>query len=383
MQVVQAVISEFTGDLPLGGKLDDGSIAVGAALIAKGALPTTAESEHSNVEQNNKGSEEISTVEAKRGMSEKKLQAAVDFEKRMQEQDRTIEELFACRNEMESYIFEMRGFANQKHSDLIADKEGLRSTCDEFENWLWDNGETASLDTLKSKFALLKDKLEGPEVEVQTEGSEKDSSDVKRREGGICSEYLAVIAREKKEVEEELAKEAQQAASEEKEDEDHDFRKLKKPERMRMVLKNKEEGTELFKGGNIRPAAARYQKALTHAAKFFDLSPDDIEEVNAVKLSLHLNVTQCYLKLENWDFAVRHADEALALDSKAVKALFRRAQAFEAKKEYEKSLADLKRAAELNAPKEDKLITKGIDRVKRLIQKEKDKEKKMWGKVFA
>ena len=48
-------------------------------------------------------------------------------------------------------------------------------------------------------------------------------------------------------------------------DEDHDFRKLKKADRMRLVVKNKEEGTELFKGGNIRPAAARYQKALTHA----------------------------------------------------------------------------------------------------------------------
>jgi heat shock protein 4 len=34
---------------------------------------------------------------------------------------------------------------------------------------------------------------------------------------------------------------------------------------MRLVVKNKDEGTELFKGGNIRPAAARYQKALSHA----------------------------------------------------------------------------------------------------------------------
>lgn len=36
---------------------------------------------------------------------------------------------------------------------------------------------------------------------------------------------------------------------------------------MRLVIKNKDEGTELFKGGNIRPAAARYQKALSHAGK--------------------------------------------------------------------------------------------------------------------
>ena len=45
------------------------------------------------------------------------------------------------------------------------------------------------------------------------------------------------------------------------------------------VLKNKEEGTELFKGQNYRPAAARYNKALTHAAKFVDLSPDQKKEV--------------------------------------------------------------------------------------------------------
>ena len=36
-------------------------------------------------------------------------------------------------------------------------------------------------------------------------------------------------------------------------------------DRMRLVVKNKEEGTELFKGGNYRPAAARYHKALSHS----------------------------------------------------------------------------------------------------------------------
>ena len=44
------------------------------------------------------------------------------------------------------------------------------------------------------------------------------------------------------------------------------------------VNKNKEEGTELFKGAvdntQYRTAAARYNKALTHAAKFVDLSPE-------------------------------------------------------------------------------------------------------------
>ena len=253
---------------------------------------------------------------------------------------------------------------------------------------MWDFGETASLQEVEDQFAALKDKLEGVEVEEEKEGEgegEGVMQEMKHRGGGICSEYLAAVAVDKQAVEESLAKEAAAAALEHKDDDDqdHDFRKLRKPERMRMVVKNKEEGTELFKCGNIRPAAARYQKALTHSAKFFDLSPEDTEEVNAVKLSLHLNLTQCYLKLESWDNATRHADEALSLDAKSIKALFRRAQAWEAKKEYDQALADMKQAAELNAPKEDKAITKGMERVKKCIQKEKDKEKKMWGKAFS
>ena len=68
-----------------------------------------------------------------------------------------------------------------------------------------------------------------------------------------------------------------------------------------MVQKNKDEGTELFKGAvditQFRSACARYNKALTHCAKFLDLSPDQKEEVNALKLSLHLNIAMCWLKI--------------------------------------------------------------------------------------
>jgi hypothetical protein len=36
----------------------------------------------------------------------------------------------------------------------------------------------------------------------------------------------------------------------------------------------KQEGNELYAGQNWRMAGARYAKALTHAAKFFDLTPE-------------------------------------------------------------------------------------------------------------
>ena len=83
---------------------------------------------------------------------------------------------------------------------------------------------------------------------------------------------------------------------------------------MRLVVKNKEEGTELFKGGNFRPAAARYHKSLSHAAKFFDLGPEDDKEVKNIKTLLYLNLASCYIKLENWDQVVRNCDFALELD---------------------------------------------------------------------
>jgi tetratricopeptide (TPR) repeat protein len=151
---------------------------------------------------------------------------------------------------------------------------------------------------------------------------------------------------------------------------------------MKILLKNKDEGTELFKGGNFRPAAARYQKALSHAAKFFDLSPDDIEEVKGVKLTLYLNLASCYLKMENYDMALRNCNDALEIDPKSVKALFRRSAAYEAKKDLDNALADIKQCQQLSEV-EDKLISKASERVKKEIAKQKDKEKKMWGKAFA
>lgn len=434
MHLVQEALKEFSGNLPLGAKLDDGSVGVGAALVA---MPLPVHPTASVPLKSEEGVGEVDTEveseavgesdskpemqEARLGLSEQELLAAVAAEARMRQQDAEIVRLLESRNEMEAYIFEMRGCSSQKHGALIADAEALRATCDEFEGWLWDNGETTSLQDLEEKFCALKDMLEGPEVSERLEQQEGDGAGNQHggraRAGGLCSEYLAVVAAEKQAVEQSLADEAAQASREHAdaggEDDDHDFRKLRKPERMRLVTKNKDEGTELFKGGNVRPAAARYQKALTHAAKFFDLSPEDAEEVAAVKLSLHLNLTQCYLKLgesaldelfavcvyvcvnchvgrclpstpaENWDSATRHADEALLLDENSVKALFRRAQAREARRQYPEALADMRRAAELTAPKEDKLISKGMERVRKLIQKEKEKEKKTWGKAFS
>ena len=150
-----------------------------------------------------------------------------------------------------------------------------------------------------------------------------------------------------------------------------------------------QEGTELFKGAvdntQFRGACARYNKALTHAAKFVDLSPDQKGEVDAIKLSLHLNIAMCWLKITDADNhleqAIRSCDEALAIDEACVKALFRRATAREQKGLYDDAKADLVKAAEL-AP-DDKAVPKLMTRVEAQISRVKAKEKKMYGKMFG
>jgi len=275
----------------------------------------------------------------------------------------------AARNGFEGAVLEMRGLTGRKHGGKI-DSAMLTPLLDAAEEWLYtDEGERASADELTTKLAELRSAA-----------------------APATARFYEAVAADKTAEEAALETAAVQAAAERAaagEDEDHDTRKLKFPDRMRLVSKNKDEGTELFKGAvdvaQFRAAAARYNKALTHASKFVDLSPDQREEVNAMKLSLHLNVAACWLKItdadNHLDQAIRSCDEALFFDAGCVKALFRRATAREAKGQYDEAKVDLKRCAEL-AP-DDAAVPKLMKRVDAQIERQKAKEKKMYGKMFS
>lgn len=374
MPVIQQLILQALGEeKPLGAKLDDGSVAVGAALLYKKSVSSPAADNSPAVEAKNieTSTESIpmdvddtplEAVDNSIGFSAAELETLRALELTLQAKDEDVNQLQSAYNRLESYILEMRNAPRQKFGQTI-DSGRLNTVLDEYETWLWDNSETATLIELQEKDAALR-----------TSMSE------------ICAVFFTKREEERKRVEDALQEEAVKAAMEKaangEEDEDHDNRKLKKADRMRLVVKNKDEGTELFKGGNFRPAAARYHKALTHAAKFFDLSKEDEEEVKNLKVTLYCNLASCYIKLENWEQVQRNCDDALKLEPRSVKALFRRASYYEQRKDWENALNDYRQCAEIN-DSEDKLVTKGMDRVKKEIAKMKDKEKKMWGKAFS
>ena len=120
---------------------------------------------------------------------------------------------------------------------------------------------------------------------------------------------------------------------------------------------------------------------MSHCAKFVDLSPDDAEEVNAVKLTLNLNLALAYIKLQNLDQALRYCNDALALDENNTKALYRRASVYYEKKNWEGASKDLKKA--LTLVPDDKALQKLQEKVDAQIKRQKLKEKKMAQKMFG
>lgn len=86
------------------------------------------------------------------------------------------------------------------------------------------------------------------------------------------------------------------------------------------------------------------------------------------------------MKLKNYDKAIEVLDEALELAPENAKAWYRRGQAYHGKREYQKSVADLKKALQY-APN-DKSILSEMVAVKGEIQAYHNKEKLMFSKIF-
>jgi hypothetical protein len=216
MQIVQQAIIEVMGEgTVLGAKFDDSSVALGAALLAN--------------QKDLKLS--YSDADSSLGLTEGEIEAARLSELEMQSCDGEIKLLLAARNELESYLLEMRSTPRRKHGNTI-DASALNNLLDETEGFMWDFPD-ASLSVLTEKHDALHKEIDK-----------------------LCADYFKKTEEDRLAVEQALNLEAVKAASEKaaagEDDEDHDNRKLKKADRMRLVTKNKEEGTELFKGGNYR-----------------------------------------------------------------------------------------------------------------------------------
>lgn len=168
-------------------------------------------------------------------------------------------------------------------------------------------------------------------------------------------------------------------------------------------------GNEQFKLGKHKVALKKYRKAVKYInhfskneememsdsedsenedaaekVKVSQISDVDLEKNNKlekIKIPCLLNSAACKLKLNDSLSACEDLNEVLRLDENNTKALYRRAQAHVAMKDFDEASKDLNSALKI-AP-EDKAIKGELVRVKKLITEKKQKDQKMYAKLFS
>jgi len=284
----------------------------------------------------------------------------------MCERDEGVRLVAEQRNALETCVLELRAAKNGSHYKLFEAKAvEFGDLLQAAEDWLWSD-EASNADAIAKK-------------------KEQVLADAK----ALVPAYFEKVEAERLATEKELEKEAATATNEDDDDErredriNADTRKLKFADRFRLVEKNKAEGTELFKDGNIHHAAKRYKDALGHASKLreYDLGPEDAAKTKKIKVDLHVNMALCWTKLQNNDQALKSAGEALALEPSHPKALYRRAALYEKTSKFDEAKADLKLV--LKANESDKAALALMKRVDAQLARQKAKAKKMAAKMFA
>jgi len=140
------------------------------------------------------------------------------------------------------------------------------------------------------------------------------------------------------------------------------------------------------KGGSVSFKDLDYVSAARHFLDGVQLlvgcqnaTGDTAKQIHDLQLSLLLNLSMCWLKLEKWTKAAETCTDALKLDAANGKALFRRATAYEQLGEVDKALADGKAAT----PADDAAIQALIKRAEAKIARRTESEKAMYKRMFS
>eukprot|EP00928_Gymnodinium_smaydae_P029083 TRINITY_DN22004_c0_g3_i1.p1 TRINITY_DN22004_c0_g3~~TRINITY_DN22004_c0_g3_i1.p1 ORF type:complete len:408 (+),score=139.21 TRINITY_DN22004_c0_g3_i1:73-1224(+) len=153
-------------------------------------------------------------------------------------------------------------------------------------------------------------------------------------------------------------------------------------------------GNELFGASLHEEAAAQYVNTRLYLEKVRTLTeaggtgggevPADLLDaprVQACRLACATNAAACHLQLGNLAECVNTCDDALAIDAKHVKALFRKASALRLQGDFAGAEAALRRALEV-APA-DAALRKDLAKVQELQRHGVEKEKMLAKRMFA
>jgi len=226
----------------------------------------------------------------------------------------------------------------------------------------------------------------------------QETEDMVKQEG---KEFFEKQDRNREESERALAKAAEEERQRRKDlgmDADKDDRHMKKEDRLRLAAKNKDEGNDMFKAQKFDDAIRRYKKAIDHVSRpevTSNMTPDEAEEARKIKVSCHLNSAQCYIKAADtamasggknaaepfYKKAKNSCDDVIELDAENIKATFRRSLCWEKIGELDNAMKDIRQGLKLQP--EDADLKKSRDRLEKMLQKQKEGQKKVFSKMFG
>ncbi|XP_020096089.1 70 kDa peptidyl-prolyl isomerase-like [Ananas comosus] len=152
-------------------------------------------------------------------------------------------------------------------------------------------------------------------------------------------------------------------------------------EKIEAAGKKKEEGNALFKLGKYERASKRYEKAAKFIEYDSSFSDEEKKQSKVLKITCNLNNAACKLKLKDYKQAEKLCTKVLELDSRNVKALYRRAQAYIQLADLDLAEIDIKKALEIDPDNRDvKLEYKTL---KEKVKEYNKKDAKFYGNMFA
>lgn len=145
------------------------------------------------------------------------------------------------------------------------------------------------------------------------------------------------------------------------------------PEKLEQSEISKNKGTDYFKAGKYKIAVRYYQRIVDYLKNEESLKDEEAERRKALLLAAHLNLAMSHLKLSEDLDACQSCDEALNLDPKNEKGLFRRGMANLNLQNFDEAVQDFKAVLDVDpenkAAKNQLAIT--IHKIKQIHNREK------------
>ncbi|GAB2258226.1 hypothetical protein Droror1_Dr00014386 [Drosera rotundifolia] len=148
--------------------------------------------------------------------------------------------------------------------------------------------------------------------------------------------------------------------------------------KLEMAEKKKEEGNALFKAGEYAKASKKYEKG----AEYIETVSDEEKNQNKpLKISCNLNNAACKLKLKDYKQAEKLCTKVLELDSRNVKAFYRRAQAYIHLVDLELAEIDIRKALEIEPDNREVMLEDKA--LKDKVKEYNKKDAKFYSNMFS